>query len=47
MIPSTVERTQSEMDCERYALKSLRGDFRSLPTGDGANVGQVLDTMRR
>lgn len=25
-------RTQSEIDYERYALKSLRGDFRNLPT---------------
>lgn len=42
-------RTQSEIDYERYALKSLRGDFRSLPNsdGDGASVKQVVETMRR
>jgi hypothetical protein len=42
-------RTQSEIDYERYALKSLRGDFRNLPTseGDGASAKQVVDTMRR
>jgi hypothetical protein len=45
-------RTQSEIDYERYALKSLRGDFRNLPTsdGDGARVTsakQALATMRR
>ena len=42
-------RTQPEIDYERYALKSLRGDFRNLPTseGDGASAKQVVDTMRR
>jgi len=42
-------RTQPEIDYERYALKSLRGDFRNLPTseGDGASAKQVVDAMRR
>jgi hypothetical protein len=42
-------RTQPEIDYERYALKSLRGDFRNLPTsdGDGASAKQVVDSMRR
>lgn len=42
-------RTQSEIDYERYALKSLRGDFRDLPTtnANGANARQVVDAMRR
>ncbi len=42
-------RTQPEIDHERYALKSLRGDFRNLPTpeGEGASAEQVVDAMRR
>jgi len=28
-------RTASEIDYERYALKALRGDFRSLPSSGG------------
>jgi hypothetical protein len=43
-------RTQPEIDYERYALKSLRGDFRNLPASDGgdeASVKQVVETMRR
>jgi hypothetical protein len=42
-------RTQPEIAHERYALKSLRGDFRSLPSpeGDGTSAKQVVDTMRR
>lgn len=43
-------RTQSEIDYERYALKSLRGDFRNLPAsdgGDGATAGRTLEAMRR
>jgi hypothetical protein len=40
-------RTASEIDYERYALKSIRGDFRNLPTGNGANIKKVIDTMRR
>jgi hypothetical protein len=41
-------RTQSEIDYERYALKSLRGDFR-LPNseGDGASAKQTVAAMRR
>ena len=43
-------RTQPEIDYERYALKSLRGDFRHLASSeghDGASAKQVVDTMRR
>jgi hypothetical protein len=42
-------RTQLEIDYERYALKSLRGDFRNLPSseGDGTRAKQALETMRR
>jgi len=42
-------RTQPEIDYERYALKSLRGDFRNLPTSneDGASAKQVVAAMRR
>ena len=42
-------RTQSEIDYERYALKSLRGDFRNLPSspGDKASAKEAVDTMRR
>jgi hypothetical protein len=39
-------RTQTEIDYERYALKSLRGDFRNLGT-NGASARQVLEAMRR
>lgn len=41
-------RTQSETDYERYALKSLRGDFRSLPTSasEGNGARQILEAMR-
>ena len=44
-------RTQSEIDYERYALKSLRGDFRNLPTSasdrhDEVSAKQVVATMR-
>ena len=39
-------RTQTEIDYERYALKSLRGDFRGLPTDgearDSAAAGRAL-----
>jgi hypothetical protein len=44
-----VYRTQSEIDYERYALKSLRGDFRSLPSpaGDGTSAKPAVETMRR
>ncbi len=43
-------RTQSEIDYERYALKSLRGDFRNLPTSagqDGSGAKQLVEAMRR
>lgn len=43
-------RTQPEIDYERYALKSLRGDFRDLPTTpsrDGAGAKQLVEAMRR
>lgn len=42
-------RTQPEIDYERYALKSLRGDFRNMPSdgGDRASAKQVVETMRR
>jgi hypothetical protein len=42
-------RTQSEIDHERYALKSLRGDFRHLQTsaGNRPSAEQVVETMRR
>jgi hypothetical protein len=43
-------RTQPEIDYERYALKSLRGDFRNLPAsggGNGASAKQVVEAMRR
>ena len=42
-------RTQSEIDYERYALKSLRGDFQNLTStnGNGSSAKQLLDTMRQ
>lgn len=42
-------RTQPEIEYERYALKSMRGDFRNLRIshGDGASAGQVVQAMRR
>ncbi len=43
-------RTQPEIDYERYALKSLRGDFRNLPPSDGSDgaiAKQAVETMRR
>jgi len=42
-------RTQSEIDYERYALKSLRGDFRHLTASEGtvSSPGTILDAMRR
>ena len=41
-------RTATEIDYERYALKSIRGDFRNLPTEgrNGSHAGQVLAAMR-
>jgi len=40
-------RTASEIDYERYALKSIRGDFDSLGSGGAASAEQLLETMRR
>lgn len=43
-------RTASEIDYERYALKSLRGDFSNLPSSrghDGASAKQTVAAMRR
>jgi hypothetical protein len=39
-------RTQPEIEYERYALRSLRGDFRHL-SNDATTAKQVLETMRR
>lgn len=45
-------RTATEIDQERQALKSLRGDFQGLPTLDdagamGSAVTRTLDAVRR
>ena len=43
-------RTASEIDYERYALKSLRGDFRDLPSAeqyDCTIAKQTVETMRQ
>lgn len=47
-------RTQSEIDCERYALKVLRGDFNRVKSrrraggnGDDKTVGSVMAAVRR
>jgi hypothetical protein len=45
-------RTSSEIDEERYALKSLRGDFHELPRasegqGNASAVSQTLDAVRK
>jgi len=45
-------RTSTEIDEERYALKSLRGDFQGLATlsdaqGNGADVSRALEAVRR
>jgi hypothetical protein len=43
-------RTQTEIEEERYALKALRGDFRSVPTEDGRDrhqtARQALEAVR-
>ena len=42
-------RTQPEIDYERYALKSLRGDFRNLDSSDardGASAKRAVDAVR-
>ena len=45
-------RTSTEIDEERYALKSLRGDFQRLPTlsdpqGNGVNIDRTFEAVRR
>lgn len=45
-------RTSSEIDQERYALKSLRGDFQGLPTlndvsSNGTALNQTFEAVRR
>lgn len=42
-------RTASEIDYERYALKSLRGDFRNIPQSEGERTSarQIVATMRQ
>jgi hypothetical protein len=42
-------RTQPEIDYERYALKSLRGDFRNLPgtSGEEQAAAGALEAVRR
>jgi hypothetical protein len=45
-------RTSSEIAEERYALKSLRGDFGAVPRlhdgpADGAAASQALEAARR
>ncbi len=43
-------RTQPEIDYERYALKSLRGDFRNVDSSDvrgGASARQAMDAVRK
>jgi hypothetical protein len=38
-------RTQTEIDYERYALKSLRGDFREVRDGNGAAPRRALQAV--
>lgn len=40
-------RTPAEIDYERYALKSIRGDFDSLIKQGPATAEQLVETMRR
>jgi hypothetical protein len=43
-------RTQTEIEQERYALKALRGDFRSVPAGDAdrpTGARQALQAVRQ
>jgi nucleoside-diphosphate-sugar epimerase len=44
-------RTAAEIDQERYALKTLRGDFRDLPSrverGQRVNIAPALEAVRR
>ncbi len=39
-------RTSAEINQERFALKSLRGDFQHLPAGDGIDQTLVHSTLR-
>lgn len=42
-------RTASEIDSERYALKALRGDFRSLSDTDGgrSSTSEAMEAVHR
>lgn len=40
-------RTASEIDYERYALKSVRGDLDVIVAQGPANAEQLIETMRR
>lgn len=40
-------RTPSEIDQERYALKTLRGDFRDLPRAEESQPSQVREVLAR
>lgn len=40
-------RTQTEIDYERYALKAIRGDFRSVSSGDGAAASRAVAVARQ
>jgi hypothetical protein len=43
-------RTQSEIEQERYALKVLRGDFRHIPSAEGAepdDADEILGAVTR
>ncbi|MGH7194555.1 MAG: hypothetical protein ACREJM_13640, partial [Candidatus Saccharimonadales bacterium] len=39
-------RTAAEINQERFALKSLRGDFKHLPAGEGIDQTLVHSTLR-
>lgn len=39
-------RTAAEINQERFALKSLRGDFQHLPAGEGIDQTLVHSTLR-
>jgi hypothetical protein len=42
-------RTPTEIDYERYALKTLRGDFENLPAGEekSRKAGEVFEAVRK
>ncbi len=40
-------RTQTEIETERYALKALRGDFKSIAELDGKGIEDVLRAVRQ